>query len=244
MIKKKIKCVFESFIKNPTTISKYILNIAEKSQNKYDYLLISKRFIDKIKLRILYMNKYHEIYAFINRTQEKKLPTNIPDLFKKLRIIFDYVALNNILLGYSFLIEKDKKNPILTKEDEKLLYLKRVYIREIPIKEFNNKFGHYALNPFELSSKRFSEYSKREIMKIGKFLKEFDINKTNSLEEYLNSGGGNLFSIYSTLREELRYVSLLVINNLRFELIKIQKEKKIKNIFHIEYDEIRRKGYC
>ena len=123
-------------------------------------------------------------------------------------------------------------------------YLKKLYNNDISLKKFNDMFGHYALNAFELSSKRFSEYSKEEIMKVSKFLKEFDLNKAISLEGYLKNKKKHLFAVYSTLREELKYIALLVISNLRFELIKIQKERKIKNIFDMSYDDIQREGYC
>ena len=244
MVKGTFNYFFDDFIENPTNMSKHILELAKRSQNKYNLLLHPRRLRDKVKLRLLYLNEYSRVYLFINNFLKKDLPDDIDNLIKELTNIFDHVALNNILLAYSFLIEKNKENPILTREDEKLLYLKKLYNNEISFKEFNNVFGHYALNPFELSSKRFNEYSKKEIMRISKFLKEFDSNKKISLKDYLENKKKNLFAIYSTLREELKYIALLVINNLRLKFLKIQKKEKIKDIFNMSYDDIRRKGYC
>jgi hypothetical protein len=236
--------LFEDFIKNPTNMTNFVLTLAKKSQDSYNHLLYTKKFKDKIKLRLLYLNKYPEIYAFINNFKKKDLSNEIENLFNELMKIFNYIALNNILLNYSFLINKDKRNPILTKEDEKLLSLRKLYNEEISLKEFNSMFGHYALNPFELSSRRFSEYSNEEMKKIGKFLNGFEVNKKYSLKDYLKRRKRNLFAIYSTLREELKYCALLIISNIRFKLIKIQKYNKIKNIFEMDYNDIQRKGYC
>ena len=238
MAQEKSNMISEDFIRNPTNMSKHILKLAQKAQDNYNHLLNPQKFKDKIKLRLMYLNKYSEIYNFINNFLEKELPRDIEHLFQELITIFDFIAINNILLTYSFLTEKNKHNLILTREDEKMEYLKKLYNNEKSFEEFKEVFGHYALNPFELSSKRFSEYSREEIMKISKFLKEFELNKTISLGDYLKNKKKHLFAVYSTLREELKYIALLVISNLRFELIKIQKERKIKNIFDMSLDDL------
>ena len=244
MAQEELQFGFGDFIKKPTNMSKHILKLALKAQNNYNHFLKPKKIKDKVKLRLLYLNKYSEIYAFIINFSKKDLPNSIEPLFWKLMTVFDYVALNNILLAYSFLTEKNKDNPILTKEDEKLLYLKKLHNKDISLKKFNDTFGHYALNAFELSSKRFSEYSKKEMIKISRLLSRFDLKKTISLKDYLKNKKKCLFAVYSTLREELKYIALLVINGLRFELMKTAKEKKIKDIFDMSYDDIRREGYC
>jgi hypothetical protein len=244
MDQNKRKIEFDEFIVNPTNLSKYIINLAEKSHEKYSPLISSGKLKDKIKLRLLYLNEYQNIFNFTESFEKNKLPNEIDLLFVELEKIFDYIAINNIFLAYAFVGEKNKINPIITKEDEKMLYLKKLYKNEILLKEFNEMFGHYALNAFEISSRRFSEYSKSELIKISKFLKNYQLNKDISIKEYLKNKKKNKFAVYSTLREELRYIALIVVSKLRLKFVELAKEKKIKNIFDMKYNDIKRKFYC
>jgi len=244
MVQENNQIEFDEFIINPTELSKHIIELATQAKIKHDELLYSKKLKDQIKLRLLYLNEYQNIYNFINTFDRTKLTEDTNSLFIELEKIFNYIAINNILLAYAFLSEKSKINPIITKEDEKMIYLKKIYNNEILIEEFKKMFGHYALNAFELSSKRFSEYSKGELMKISKFLKDYQLNKNISIKEYLKNKKKSRFAIYSVLREELKYIALFVINDLRFSFIKLAKEKQIKDIFNMNYDDIKRKFYC
>jgi len=230
----------EDFIENPTNLSKYLLEIVTKKKRKYDYFLKSNNFIihtsNSIKLRIWYLNKYHEIYRFIKtfKIKEKK----ICGLFNEFSNISDFIALNNLLLMYAYLTEKNKSSSIITKEDEKLLLFKELYNGNISAKKFKEKYGHYALNAFELSSKRFNEYKYNQLMNLAKFLKNFKLKKKITVNECINSKNNNLFSIYSALREELKYISLQIISRLRYKLLKLEKEKNIDNIFDLTYKEL------
>jgi len=235
---------FDEFISKPTNISKSIILFAKKAEEKYSYLIKKPKFKDKIKLRLLYLNKYSEIYKYCcDYNTKNDFSTNIISLFKEIEEIFGHIALNNILLSYSFITEKNLQNPIITKEDQKLDYLKKLYNKEINIDSFIDKFGHYAINGFELSSRRFSEFSKEELLKIGSYLKSFKIKKNQTLEQYLKDNKKILYPIYATLKEELKYIALLVINKIHFKLKEIQKKNKIKNIFNLSYDDLQRKNY-
>jgi len=252
----------EDFIENPTEISKHLIEIIIRVKRKYDALLESrnplKKIINNVKIRLWYLNKYIDIYNFIqrykrSRTKKNKYPLNSPKsaksavhiknmerLFREFEKIYEVISLNNLLLMYAFLTLKDKASPIINKEDEKLLYFKKLFDGEISCEQFKRKYGHFGLNAFELSSRRFSEYSQKELIDLAKYLKDFRPTKNIKLDKYIKTKRKNSFAIYSALREELRYLALFIINDLRFELLKIAKKKKIKNIFNLNWYEIKR----
>jgi len=249
----------EDFIENPTEISKYLIEIIVKAKKKYDALLKSrnplKKIASNVKIRLWYLNKYIDIYNFIQRYKRCEIKKNEPfknieNLFREFEKIYEVIALNNLLLMYAFLVQsasvktstnrEDKSSFVINKEDEKLLCFKKLYDGKISSEQFKRKFGHYGLNAFELSSRRFSEYAPNELMNLAKFSRDFKLKKDIKLDKYIKTKGKNLFAVYSALREELRYCALFVVNDLRFELLKLAKAKKIKNIFNLNWHEIKR----
>lgn len=233
--------ILSDFLKNPSNASKQILKIAKVKQNEYDLLLKRKGFLTSIisgvKIRLWYMDKYLEIYKFIQIFQINP-KYNIEELFNDLADVFEQIALNNLLLTYASLIEKESKSNIETKEDLKLKYLSMLYNNTISKKQFDDKFGHHCINPFELKSKRFSEMTNIEINNIAILLKRFKQIKKGSLKEQIQNNPKNKFAIYSALREELKDCALKIISGIRFKCLKLQKVKKIKNIFELNYKEI------
>ncbi len=236
---------FEDFIKDPSPLSLSVVKLAVSQKQKYDSLFSSRGFFNQVKLRLRYQEEYLRIHTFI-REYERALPAErdtiqrIDRAWERLAVLFDFIALNNSFLVYAFFAEKHKTNPIITKEDEKLLAFKRLVHGEIPRQSFNETFGHYALNAYELSARRFSEYPEQELLEIAKFLSDFKTQKTTSLDDFIASKNKNLFVVYSSLREELKYLSLLVIRDLRFSFLELAAEKNIQNIFEMSYDDIKR----
>jgi len=244
MILKNLDYNIEDFINKPSKISEHLVRIILKTKKKYDLLLkprnFVKRLVNIVKIRLWYLDKYLDIYNFLKTYKPYKIKSNkyfenIKNLFFEFDKIYDLISLNNLLLTYAFIVEKNKSAFILDKEDKKLLCFKKLYDNKISEQEFKNKYGHYALNPFELSSRRFSEYSKNELINLAKYTKNFKIFKKIELKEYIQKKKKDLFPIYFAMREELKYYALLNVSNLRFELLKLSKEKKIDNIFQISY---------
>jgi len=247
MALKNLNYNVEDFISNPTKISEHLVEIILETKKKYDLLLKSNNFISNlintVKIRLWYLNKYFDIYNFLKtykpyQMEKNKSFENIKGLFDEFSIIYDVVSLNNLLLTYAFLVEKNKSTFVINKEDEKLLCFKRFYNGEISEEEFKKKYGHYGFNSFELSSRRFSEYSKNELMNLAKYAKNFKTSKKIQLGEYIKKKRKNLFPVYSAMREELKYRALFNVSNLRFELLRLSKEKKIDDIFQIDYKDL------
>lgn len=232
---------FDFFIESPTNLSKHLLHIVKQMQKGYDSILGKKGWLNNIKsgvkIRLWYEDKYREIYGFTKGYKVKS--SEIISLFDEFRDIADRIALNNLLLMYAHLTEKPACSAIMTKEDEKLAYMRDFYKKKISLSEFNKKFGHYGLNPFELASRRFSEYYAEELRDLAKHLVDLKLNKKTSLKRCISKPGDGLFPVYSALREELKYVALLVISDLRSKLLKFQKRKNIKDVFALKYAELK-----
>ncbi|MDD5086988.1 MAG: hypothetical protein PHV16_04510 [Candidatus Nanoarchaeia archaeon] len=84
MIKKDNQIEFDEFIVNPTKLSKNIVRLAEKSNKKYGYLLSSKKLKDKVKLRLLYLNEYSNIFNFIESFKKREILSDVGLLFIEL----------------------------------------------------------------------------------------------------------------------------------------------------------------
>jgi hypothetical protein len=123
---------------------------------------------------------------------------------------------------------------VISKEDEKLILLSKIAKGAALPTEFRKIFGHYGLNGFELSSRRFSEYTDKELLKLAEPVKSFVCNKDVKLEDYLNAGSVNPYWAYCALKEELRDCGLQIVAKLRFEILNRWGEKA----FHMTYEEL------
>ncbi|MBN2423039.1 hypothetical protein JXB41_07480 [Candidatus Woesearchaeota archaeon] len=235
------KTNLSDFIEHPTTLSKHLLEIIQEKTDKYDSLIKSKNIfeniIKKVKLRLKYLEEYKNIYSYISQFEIKT--NDILGLFSEFSEISEKIALNNLLLIYAQISEKQEPSKIITKEDLKLSCFNKLYHKKISINEFNKEFGHYALNAFELSSRRFCEYPEKEILKLASFTINYRLKKSLKLEEAVIMKKSRLFPVYCALREELKYNALLIIKELRFELLELKKKINIRNIFSLNYNKLK-----
>jgi hypothetical protein len=243
------KLKIEDMCVNPTNLSRKILEIAETSLKKYEPLFNSKSIVSNVKLRLLYMTKSSEIFSFVDTYNYQNIKKkDILGLFEELSSLFDIISLNNILFSYSYLVEKNKDNQVITKEDMKLDYFRKLSCHDITVSEFKKEFGHYGLNPYELSSRRFFEYTPDELMKLSKLAKTYRLLKSISLKEYMSGSKKSLYVIYAALRAELKNISMYVISELRYKLLEFKKsnlqKSKDQELFGLEYDELKRKITC
>jgi len=223
------------FVTNPSEITKKLVEIVLKLSDKYESELkknVFKKFINQVKLRLYLKQGYLEYYSFLKKYKLKDL--DLKELFDEFEKLYDKLIFNNFALAYAFVLEKDVKSPILTKEDEKILFLKKLYDKKITKKQFDKEFGHYALNAYELSSKRFEEYSDEELMKIARLTKNIKINKIK-LEDYTDK---KVIPVLIALRELAKYNILFIVKEIRYKLLRIAKKNNIKNVFDESYSKI------
>jgi len=170
---------------------------------------------------------------------------NIKLLFQEFERFYEKITLNNLLLAYAYVLEgKPQAVSFLTREEEKWLYFKKLNRGEVSSTKFKQEFGHHGLDPFELSSKRFNEYSSLELGKLAKLTRGAQLRRKPKLT--INDlADRKKYSVYVVLREELRHQVLLIIQALRLELlelaqnlVKLKKIKKKKQIFAFTYQQI------
>ncbi|MBT3464729.1 hypothetical protein HN451_07075, partial [archaeon] len=195
-----------------------------------------------VKLNYYAKEDYNKFYSFlILYNVAIHTGSNIEKIkkyFQEFEIIYDKIIFNNLALVSESIKTKKAICQIITMEELKIQYFKKIYMNKISKFEFDKKFGHYGLNPYELSEKRFEEYSKKELMKLASLSKNFELNKNIKLDDYIKKKKKDNFSILVGLRELGKYKALLIIKEIRNILLNIEKEKNINNIFSLNYNEI------
>jgi len=247
---------FESseFIADPSKLSLFIKDIAVKAEKKQVVKFYSQRFlkrkIKKISLSMQAQN-YIPIYSYILNFKKHKLTNkaweNIETLVLKLEEVFEKISLNNISLSYWLNFNKNKPSEILTKDEQRINFLINFHKRRISAQDLKKTIGTFALNPFELSNPRLKEYSQSQIKILAQNAVDLKIPAKPTLREYINKHGKDRFSIYSAMREELKWLAMEITADLRINFLKIAKiliRRKIiekqSDIFKFSFDEIKK----
>ena len=116
---------YPEFIINPSTLSKEILKIVKKSEESVHNNFSRLSFFGKVNFRIKYLTNYTNTFNFIRSFQFEK-NDEIEEFFESFQKISYFIALNNFLLVYAYKVEKKHINPIITKEDQKILALQKL----------------------------------------------------------------------------------------------------------------------
>jgi len=239
------------FIANPTKLSLFIKDLAKQAERQQIDRFCGKNFwqrnVKKIQL-IIHVQNYRPIYNFIINFDKPKLTgltwENIKILISKLEEIFTQISLNNIFLSYWLNISKDSSCKIMTKEEEKIKILKDYSGGRVSLEKLKSKIGFLALNPFELSSPRYLELTAAEIKILAQNASKFKIHPRPELKEYL---GRDLVSRYIAMREELKWLAMQIVADLRINFLKIAKTlvakkiiKKQNDIFNLSFQKIKK----
>lgn len=237
----------EELVSNPSNITQHIVEIVVGANTKYEDLLNKKvsfrRFALNVKLNMYLKNDFHEFYQFLCDYKAPEFNTfnkkeRLQKLFNEFKFLYEKLIFNNIALAYHYALNKQLSSSVMTKEDEKILCLKKYFHHEITIEQFKEKFGHYALNAYELSSKRFEEYTAEELRPIAKLVSNFKIKEKTSLEKYISSPFEDVTPILIALRELAKYKILFLVKSIRYELLGIAKDNNIDNIFDKHFSQI------
>ncbi|MBL7157096.1 MAG: hypothetical protein ISS92_02910 [Candidatus Omnitrophica bacterium] len=243
----KINLEINDLAVNPSPITRDLLNRVSALDARYQRALSGKNPLRKLtalsKVEAYLKNDFREFFVFL---RDYKRPVfkeagakKIRLLLKEFENLFEKLILNNLALGY-FYLKKGMigENPVLTAEDEKILYLKRFFHGKVSESEFKARFGHYALNAYELSSRRFEEYSHDELLSLAKLAGKVPEHKKTTLDEYLSLPPSDILPVLIALRELAKYRILFVVRDIRGELLNISKEKNIPDIFSKTFSEI------
>jgi len=238
-------------ISHPSPASKKVIKIIKSIYYDYQKKLTQKnlrRLIFITKIKLYQKQNYKQLYLYLKNYQIL-LPSTLSKsnqlkiLFSEFSKLQQKLIFNNFALAsLASLNQFPTTSNILTIEDEKIIYLQKIANNQISRLLFNKKFGHYALNPYELSEPRFTEYKSSQLKKLAKLTLNINIKSKKKLENYIKSEPANHLAILIGLRELFKSTSLKVIKQIRDILLLIEKEQRIDNIFNLSYKQIQKKS--
>jgi len=188
------------------------------------------KFLGNLKAQRKYDKEHIRIKEFVKTFEPRD---SISELKEQFQEIASFIADCDLVIAYAHAIVDDRELKIMSKEDQRKLYLHKLYHKEISYDDFRNKFGHYAEKPFEIADRRYSEYDDKELLKIAEKIGS-ECDKV-ILEDYDDD---NLYPVYIALREELRYCALLVVAGLRKQILKISEGQDTDNFFDKSFDDL------
>lgn len=235
---------------NPSPASEKIIEIVCDLADKHRKQIASRNILTRefyrLKLEVYLKEGHKDYYNRLTRFDHKFSPPpmsknpreRIESLYKAFETEYGRVIFNNIALTHYYLKHGVVASNVKTSEDDKIHYLKKFHEKNISRVQFNDKYGHYALNAFELSSKRFEEYSDEELSHIAILVYQFPERDKASLDEAINSANPDIPSILVSLRELGKYNSLFPLKWIRYELLGLQRAGKIEDIFNHTYAQV------
>ena len=242
----------EKLISNPSKLSEKLNKIVLKHNTFYQKKLKSKNPFYRLQILVkisLYQKLNHpqffyELrkieYEIDNFSQLKKgfFKENIQFLLDRFSLIQKKLIFHNLSLVFFYklhprIINSNSVKGIFTIEQEKNLYLQKFAENKINKETFDQKFGHYAINAYELESKRFNEYSVSELKRIASLLTNLKIRSNNSSSKIYENPifSKEVYSNYLVIREYAKYVSLKIIALLRKIILEQSKNKSFSDPF-------------
>ena len=233
----------QEFISNPSNLSLILVDIVE-SESRYLLKQLKSNVIKKnlitTKFLIYCKVSHKEFYKYLirpNHFEEKKLQEYL-QLFSELqkKLVFHNMAL---AVFWKMNRKADLKKPWLM-EDEEQLALSKFARGEITKKEFDKKFGHYALNGYELKSRRFRECNSKELKKLADLVKEADFGKIGNPKKIYHNPltKQQIYSNMLKIRSLAKYYSFQLIEVMRTKIIDLAGRKRIKNCFDLTWREL------
>ncbi len=227
-------------------MTKHLIKIVLKLNDKYESLLKAKSIIKKFKITFkikMYLNSgYFGFYLFL---KDYKIPNynsggvrKLELLFKEFEKIYDKIIFNNLVLAHAYVTSKEISSIIFTMEDKKVLFLQKLYHNEITMEQFIKNFGHCALNAYELSSRRFEEYSYEELVSIARIASNFEIKEKIPLEDYMSSDSKREIPILIALRELAKYKIIFLVRDIRYGLLQFAQANGIQDMCSKSFEEI------
>lgn len=242
--------ISSEFIENPSSLSKHLVSIVNRLNGKYSQLYLSTKTVaiikKEIKLKLYLKQGWKDYYKFLNKYylpsfSTQPLVEQIKQLFIEFERFYDKAIFNNFILA-SVYVNKNQIpiSTIIIPEDEKIIAFQKLHQKQISVDQFNKQFGHHALNPYELSSPRFKEYQPAKLLKLAKLSSNIKTTVKSRPGKHFKSQKSANISTLIALREIAKDKTLLIIDNLRDCLLKLQKQSRAKNIFNLKYQEILR----
>lgn len=237
----------EEFIRKPSKASESLVRVVLRQQARYENDFrassIPRSLRRELRMQMYLQNGVSRYYDSLRRYSPPALTrTNRSQRLKMLlaefETLYEKLTYNNFALAYIYVKEGRVHNPIYTIEDKKIYSLKQLYLGKITPDQFKKEFGHCALNAYELSEKRFSEYTPQELKALGKFAPNLQPESKMPLEKYFASPIRKKVPILIALRELAKYNTLFLVRDMRYTILEIAKHNGENRIFDKSYEEI------
>lgn len=247
---------FDEFIYQPTPLSSHLKDsLKVLYSNKISP--IKKNFFKKLlfQLSMLTYLKVSHVATFkkLKKIDDLiKLQTNnfsLANLEKSFLEVQNLLIDNNLSLSIFYLRNKTKieSNFIhapFTFEEQSKLFLKMIQSDSSYIEKFKKQFGYYSMNNYELASRRFSEYSKTEILKLSKLTANLPmrIKKTDLdvLEQFVYNpvSDKEIYGNILVIRDMAKDISIRIIALLRRRVLEIANLHRIAEPFQCRWEEL------
>ena len=238
----------EEIVTNPSVITRHLVGIVSRLNAKHESKFNTKNFfsifIYGVKIRLYLKEGFRDFYEFLQNYSTPLYPETMPGtqkiiaLFGEFEKVYDQLIFNNISLGFAHIQGEELENSIMTLEDEKIAYFKKLASGDVTDEDFKEKFGHYGLNAYELSSKRFEEYTSSELLELARLGSNINIKEKPLLKDQISKHTEKKTPILLALRELAKYKVLFIVRDIRHELLKLAELHCIQNIFGMNLEEI------
>jgi hypothetical protein len=238
----------EPLIYRPTKLSQHFSKWVSKESHLYEKK-IRGSFFTRVQLHCSLMiykrHKFREVYYSLCKFDLPELADDRRGKLQQLELLFKEVQstlmINNLALAK---LSQHEELHVLAKtiENERIEALARVAADgESACHNFKHRFGHYALNAYELAEPRFSEYVCDQLVALANPLKKlaFNLDKP-TMSDYFNSTTGSASITHLIgIRELGKSCALQVVAALRSELNDIDTTDSLaKTIYEYDWDKL------
>jgi len=237
----------EEFIRKPSKASECLVRIVmqqqARHQNEFQASGVFRNLQRELRMQMYLQDELSQYYAYLCNYTPSSLEhfsrrQRLEFLLAEFERLYEKLTYNNFALACAYVKEGQIHNPIYTIEDKKIHFLKQLRLGEITLGQFKKEFGHCALNAYELSEKRFEEYTSQELKTLAKFAPILQPEMKVSFGEYLASPKNKKVPILIALRELAKYNTLYLVRDIRYTMLEIAKHNEETEIFDKSYEEI------
>ena len=235
-------------VTNPSRSSEEIITIIARLAKKHEASIRAgnafRRLGAAFRLQMYIRDGFRDFYTFLRGYSDPAGVSSLSGMAKiralcaEFERIYDRIILNNFAIAFALVHGGKIESTVETAEDRKVLLLKGIVSGNVSISDFKKEFGHYGLNVYELSERRFEEYDDPDIRKIALLAANVPIKNKPTLDESIVMKKIESLSVLVALREFARYQVLFVVRDIRYELLRMSTKLGDNNIFSRSFQEI------
>ncbi|MDX2776047.1 hypothetical protein PV379_01595 [Streptomyces caniscabiei] len=233
------------FNPEPSKLSERLIEFVLAKNEEFSHTFSRSGWWSRLRLQFEVENYLQNGWQVTYRKLEKvAVEQDLNGLLKDFEELYGLVMYNNFILARVFAQSTDKHRrlSIQTEEDRRLQLLHELASDDGKYNEYIQQFGHYAFEPFELSDRRFSEYSRAELKKLAGFAKGLKQRSGKMrLESIVQKQTHADIDTLIALREYGKYQCLKLVAQMRERILAEADEHGINNPFSLSWSELMEK---